>query len=182
MSYQFTPFKNHFPLLLGAGIKLANGKINAVDKYKSRISDNLQIGSGSVDPVLSIFTNEPMGSFMLSSGVFTRISTQENIYGYQYGHELHLLMNLDYIGSDLYFGGVQLYYLFTTRDTYEYGKIARDRGGKSFFFSTKLGIKVQDDFDFELIIQMPVYQNLNESQLTSSYSIQLGTLYRFTLQ
>lgn len=181
MSYQINLFKNHFPLLLGAGIKLANGKINAVDKYKSRISDNLQVGSGSVDPVLSIYTNESMGSFMLSSGVFTRISSRENIYGYKYGNELHALMNLDYIGSDLFFGGLQLYYLLTTRDTYQYGKIARDRGGKSIFFSTKMGTKITDDFDLELIIQLPVYQRLNESQLTSSYSIQFGTLYRFTL-
>ncbi len=181
MSYQLNPIKGHFPLLIGAGVKLANGKINAMDKYDDRISDNLQVGSGSVDPVFSLYTNEPIGSFMISTGVFTRISSRENIYGYKYGNELHGLTNLDYIGSDLFFGGIQLYYLLTTRDTYEYGKIARDRGGKSVFFSTKMGSKITDEFDLEIILQMPVHQNLNESQLTSSYSIQIGTLYRFSL-
>lgn len=181
MSYQLNPFDSHFPMLLGAGVKLANGKINAVDKYDERISDNLQVGSGSVDPVFSLYTNEPIGSFMFSTGVFTRISSRENIYGYKYGNELHALTNLDYLGSDYFFGGIQLYYLLTTRDTYEYGKIARDRGGKSVLFSTKMGSKITDGFDLEIVLQIPIHQDLNESQLTSSYSIQIGTLYRFAL-
>ena len=118
---------------------------------------------------------------MLSSGLFTRISSRENIYGYKYGNEAHALANIDYIGSDYFFGGIQLYSLLSSRDRYEYGKIARDRGGKSIFFSAKMGIKLTDEFDLELILQKPLYQNLNESQLTSSNSIQIGTLYRFTL-
>ena len=81
----------------------------------------------------------------------------------------------------IFFGGIQLYYLLSSRDTYEYGKIARDRGGESIYISAKLGIKLTDDFDLELIMQNPIHQNLNESQLTSSNSIQIGTLYRFRL-
>ena len=181
MNYQFDLFNGRFPILVGSGLKLANGKINSKDIYDERINDNLQVGSGSIDPIFSIYTNEPFGSFMVSSGLFTRISARENIYGYKYGNELHGLANVDFIGSDYFFGGIQLYYLLSTRDTYEYGKIARDRGGESIYISAKLGIKLTDDFDLELIMQNPIHQNLNESQLTSSNSIQIGTLYRFTL-
>ena len=181
MSYQLNLFNGRFPILLGGGLKLANGKINAVDEYNERIDDNLQVGSGSVDPVFSLYTNEPFGSFMFSSGVFTRISSRENLYGYKYGNELHTIINMDYINSDLFYGGFQLYYLLTTRDTYEYGKMTRDRGGKSIYVSSKLGIKIADNFDIELILQNPLYQDLNESQLTSSFLIQIGTLYSFTL-
>ena len=162
MNYQLNLFNGRFPILIGSGLKLANGKINSTDIYNERISDNLQVGSGSIDPIFSIYTNEPFGSFMLSSGLFTRISSRENIYGYKYGNEAHALANIDYIGSDYFFGGIQLYSLLSSRDRYEYGKIARDRGGKSIFFSAKMGIKLTDEFDLELILQKPLYQNLNE--------------------
>jgi hypothetical protein len=114
-----------------------------------------------------------------SGGIFTRISNGENIYGYRYGNEIQTLVNLDYIENPLIFGGVQFSYLLTTRDYYEYGKVTRDRGGKSLFFTGKLGIRGTDRLDFEITIQIPVYQNLNESQLTSPFILQFGSLFRF---
>ena len=120
---------HRLPLVFGVGIKLSNGKINRTDQFGERIDDNLQVGTGTVDPVLSIYTSQDIRRFVLSGGVFTRISNGENIYGYRYGNEIQTLVNLDYIESPLLYGGIQLSHLLTTRDYYEYGKVARDRGG-----------------------------------------------------
>ncbi len=170
---------NETPLVLGIGIKLSNGKINMTDEFGDRISDNLQVGTGTVDPILSIYSNTDIKNLVLSGGVFTRISNGENIYGYQYGNEIQTLINLDYIENPLLYGGLQFSHLLATRDYYEYGKISRDRGGENYFMTGKIGTKATDNLDFELTLQLPLYQKLNESQLVSPFIIQFGSLFRF---
>ena len=48
----------------------------------------------------------------MSGGIFTRISTGENIYGYKYGNEIQTLINLDYIENHLLYGGLQVSHLY----------------------------------------------------------------------
>ena len=170
---------NETPLVLGIGIKLSNGKINMTDEFGDRISDNLQVGTGTVDPILSIYSSKDIKNLVLSGGVFTRISNGENIYGYQYGNEIQTLINIDYIENPLLYGGLQFSHLLATRDYYEYGKISRDRGGENYFMTGKIGTKATDNLDFELTLQLPLYQKLNESQLVSPFIIQFGSLFRF---
>ena len=172
-------FFNEIPIVLGIGVKLSNGKINMTDEFGERISDNLQVGTGTVDPILSIYSSQDIKKLVLSGGIFTRISTGENIYGYKYGNEIQTLINLDYIENHLLYGGLQVSHLLSTRDYYEYGKISRDRGGESYFLTGKIGTKATDYLDFEMTLQMPLHQNLNESQLVSPFIIQFGSLYRF---
>ena len=172
-------FFNEIPIVLGIGVKLSNGKINMTDEFGERISDNLQVGTGTVDPILSIYSSHDIKKLVLSGGIFTRISNGENIYGYKYGNEIQTLINLDYIENHLLYGGLQVSHLSSTRDYYEYGKISRDRGGESYFVAGKIGTKATDNLDFEMTLQIPVHQNLNESQLVSPFVIQFGSLYRF---
>ena len=172
-------FFNEIPIVLGIGVKLSNGKINMTDEFGERISDNLQVGTGTVDPILSIYSSQDIKRLVLSGGIFTRISTGENIYGYKYGNEIQTLINLDYIENHLLYGGLQVSHLLSTRDYYEYGKISRDRGGESYFLTGKIGTKATDNLDFEMTLQIPLHQNLNESQLVSPFIIQFGSLYRF---
>ncbi len=166
-------------VLVSAGVKLANASIDATDKYGKRFSDNLQIGSGSVDPVLALSMSQHFHKLLFSAEAFTRISLRENIYGYKYGNELHGILSADYPG-DMFYGGLRFNYLLVTRDHYQYGKITRERGGTWFYVAPKLGIKVLDDLDFDISIPMAIYQNVNESQLTSSYQIQINTVYHLT--
>ena len=173
--------RGSMPIIFGIGLKLSNGEINATDLYGERISDNLQVGTGSIDPVFSIYFNKNIGDYLLSAGAFSRISGHENIYGYRYGNELHTLINIDYFENYILYGGIQFSYLLTTRDYYEYGKITRDRGGKSIHSSGKLGIKLTDNLDVEMTIQIPLFHNMNESQLISPMLLQFGSLYRFSI-
>jgi hypothetical protein len=171
----------NLPVIIGLGLKLSNGKLNATDMYGDRISDNLQVGTGTLDPVFSIYASTNVGPLLISGGAFTRLTNGENIYGYRYGNELQTLFNLDYVEYSIIYGGIQLSHLLTTRDNYEYGKVARDRGGESLFFTAKLGIRLSESIDMEMTMQSPIYQYMNESQLTSPMVLQIGSLYRIPI-
>ena len=64
-------FFNEIPIVLGIGVKLSNGKINMTDEFGERISDNLQVGTGTVDPILSIYSSQDIKRLVLSGGIFT---------------------------------------------------------------------------------------------------------------
>ncbi|MCG8603928.1 hypothetical protein MJD09_02885 [bacterium] len=176
LNYALPQFPKLPSVLISAGVKLANGSIDATDKYGDRFSDNLQIGSGSVDPVFALSFSQAFHHLIFSAETFTRISMRENIYGYQYGNELHGILSADYPG-ELFYGGLRFNYLLAIRDRYEYGKITRERGDSWLYIAPKFGIKVLDNLDFDISLPVAVYQNVNESQLTSSYQIQINTVY-----
>ena len=165
----------------GVGLKLANGSVDAKDRYGERFADNLQIGSGSVDPVFALNVHHRFETISVTAGVFTRITSRQNIYGYKYGNELHASLSLEYAGEGWLYGGVSLKNLITSRDRYQFGQITRERGGKWMYLSPELGVNVLDNLSIEFHLPIVVFQNVNESQLTSDYLIELSTSYAFSL-
>lgn len=174
-----TPAEEPYVVVLSGGIKFANAGIDAVDVYDQRIDDNLQIGSGSVDPVVSLFASLDRSQFSFSTGLLGRISTRENIYGYKYGNEFNATLSIDFQGWQVFFVGVQGRYAYTTRDHYEYGKISSSRGGTWITGGPHLGVRFSTNFDLEFALPLALYQHVNESQLVSDYQIQVTTKYRF---
>ncbi len=168
-------------LNLGIGLKLANGSVNSKDQYGERFSDNLQIGSGSVDPILAIGMFHRIESLTVSGGVFTRITSRQNIYGYKYGNELHATLSIEYTGESSFHGGLSLKNLITSRDRYQFGQITRERGGKWLYLSPELGVNILENLSVEFRVPIVILQNVNESQLTSDYLIELSTSYVFPL-
>ena len=59
-------FFNEIPIILGIGVKLSNGKINMTDEFGERISDNLQVGTGTIDPILSIYSSKDIKKEILN--------------------------------------------------------------------------------------------------------------------
>ncbi len=176
------PLSAGFPgLNLGIGLKLANGSANAKDLYGERFSDNLQIGSGSVDPILAFNVFHRLENLTVSGGVFTRITTRQNIYGYKYGNELHATLSTEYTGEGRFYGGLSLKNLITSRDRYQFGQITRERGGKWLYLSPELGVSILDNLSVEFRMPIVLFQDVNESQLTSDYLIELSTSYIISL-
>ncbi|HCR18973.1 MAG TPA: hypothetical protein DIU35_15945 [Candidatus Latescibacteria bacterium] len=167
--------------VITVGIKLATGSVHAVDQYGTRFSDLLQLGTGSYDPVFSISSTQSWNNLSVTGSFFTRFTMQENPYGYKYGDEFQTVLGTDYQHSSRFFGGVSLNHVFTTRDTFGYGKVARKRGGKWFYMAPRFGFNLKDNLSLEARIPIPLYQNVNESQLVSDYQIQFGTSYHFDL-
>ncbi len=176
------PAIHHLPFItLNLGVKFANASIDGKDVHGKRISDNLQLGSGSVDPIFGVNLLQQSGSLLFSGNAYARITSRENIFGYKYGNELHVLSGIDYSGEKLFYGGLQLYYLKTTRDYYQYGKVTRERGGKWVYLVPKLGVNIWDNLQIELSLMRTIYQFVNESQLTSKNLIRINTIYSFSL-
>lgn len=176
------PLAAGFPgVNFGVGLKLANGSVDAKDRYGERFADNLQIGSGSVDPVFALNVHHRFETISVSAGVFTRITSRQNIYGYKYGNELHASLSMEYAGEGWLYGGVSLKNLITSRDRYQFGQITRERGGRWMYLSPELGVNVLDNLSIEFHLPIVVFQNVNESQLTSDYLIELSTSYAFSL-
>ena len=169
-------------LLFSAGVKLANGSTHAVDEYGQRFADLLQVGSGSMDPIFSVSLSRSFGSLFFSGMLFTRIISRENVYGYKYGNEVQGIFSVDYMHGDLLFGGLSLNHVYTARDYFQYGKIARKRGGSWLYVAPKLGVRATDNVSLEGRLSLPVYQNVNESQLTSDYQIHVGATYHFSVR
>ena len=63
----------------GTGVKLATGSISARDNQGEVISETLQLGSGTIDPIFSLFLGYPNRRWLISGSFFTRLSIYENV-------------------------------------------------------------------------------------------------------
>ena len=86
-----------------SGIKLATGSVTDLDDDGKVISETLQVGSGTVDPLFSLFVGYPSGKWLFSGSLFSRLSVYENIRGYKYGNEFHSRISVNYDKSDALF-------------------------------------------------------------------------------
>ena len=166
-------------LLFSAGVKLANGSTHAVDEYGSRFADLLQVGSGSMDPIFSVSLSGAFDSLFFSGMLFTRIISRENVYGYKYGNEFQGIFSMEYMHGEKMIAGLGLNHVYTARDYFQYGKIARKRGGTWLYLAPKLGVRATENLSLEARLPLPMYQNVNESQLTSDYQLHVGATYHF---
>lgn len=166
-------------LLFSAGVKLANGSTHAVDEYGERFADLLQVGSGSMDPIFSVSLSRAFENLFFNGMLFTRIISRENVYGYKYGNEFQGIFSMDYMHGDKLVAGVSMNHVYTSRDYFQYGRIARKRGGTWLYLAPKLGIRATESLSLEARLPLPVYQNVNESQLTSDYQLHVGATYHF---
>ena len=170
---------DEFQFAVGAGLKLATGDTEAEDIYGQRFSDNLQIGSGTLDPVFTIFAAKPNKNWLTTASALVRISLQENIYGYKYGNEFHLSGGVNYSTSELLFLKNRLNYIYTDRDTYQFGEPAQSRGGQSIYYTPGIGIRAPNGLVFNFEYPIAIYQKVNESQLMSDGFLMLNLNYTF---
>ena len=82
---------------------MATGSVTDLDNDGKIISETLQLGSGSVDPLFSLFLGYPSSRWLFSANFFSRISVYENIRGYKYGNEFHTRISVNYDKSDALF-------------------------------------------------------------------------------
>lgn len=173
--YQLSHKKVH--VALAAGVKLASGNSNATDLYGVRIPDNLQIGSGTVDPVFALFGAYSGMNWIFHGNIFSRTPLRENIYGYKYGVETHANLGFNYDFSDLFFIRSHINFINTSRDRYQYGELDFGRGGVWLYFVPGLGIRVTDLITVDFQYPLPIYQFVNESQLVPSNLLTINFSY-----
>ena len=178
--YSFLLFEDLLVMNIGGGFKLATGNLEIPDTEGNRISDNLQIGSGTVDPVFSVFTayESINKKWLFTSNFISRISMGSNIYGYQFGDEFHYSSSISYDKNDYLFLHNKLEYIYTMRDTDQYGtRIKRERGGRWLYIVPGFGVRLGGNMILEAEFPITLYQWVNESQLISTGFIRLNLIY-----
>lgn len=170
---------NEIQMAVGLGLKLATGDTEAEDIYSQRFSDNLQIGSGTLDPVFSVFLARPSNNWLTNANALIRLSFQENIYGYKYGNEYHLSAGVNYNSTNMFFLKNRLNFIYTQRDTYQYGDPAQSRGGKSVYYTPGIGIRAPNGMVVNFEYPIAIYQKVNEAQLMSEGFLSLNLTFTF---
>ena len=174
-------FDDQILLTYGVGAKLATGSVTDLDNDKKIISETLQLGSGALDPLFSLFFGYPNGRWLLSGSLFSRISAYENIRGYKYGDEFHGRISLNYDKSDAFFlkGGIET--VVTGRDTHQYGEPEIERGGEWAYMVPGFGMRFKNNFILDIEYPWTIYYNVNESQLIPDGFFRLNLFYDWSL-
>ena len=162
---------------IGTGVKLATGSISARDSQDEVISETLQLGSGTVDPVFLLFMGYPNGRWLISGSFFTRLSLYDHVVVYTYGNEFHTRLSVNYDQSDAFFlkGGLES--VCTVRDTHQYGEPEIERGGQWIYFVPGFGVRFANNFILDFEYPWTVYFDVNESQLIPDGFIRLNLFY-----
>ena len=175
-------FDDQVMATFGTGLKLATGSVTDLDGNSDVISEVLQVGSGSLDPLFSLFLGYPNGRWLLSGSLFSRISVYENIRGYKYGNEFHGRVSVNYDKSDVFFLKSGLETVYTQRDTYQYGQVAEDqRGGEWVYLVPGFGIRFSNNLILDVEYPWTIYYNVNESQLIPDGFLRLNLFYDWAL-
>ena len=164
-----------------SGVKLATGSVTDLDEDDKVISETLQVGSGTVDPLFSLFVGYPSGKWLLSGSLFSRLSVYENIRGYKYGNEFHSRISVNYDKSDALFIKAGLETVFTERDTHQYGEPESQRGGKWAYGVPGFGIRFLNNFILDVEYPWTIYYDVNESQLVPDGFLRLNLFYDWSL-
>ena len=164
-----------------SGVKLATGSVTDLDEDDKVISETLQVGSGTVDPLFSLFVGYPSGKWLLSGSLFSRLSVYENIRGYKYGNEFHSRISVNYDKSDALFIKAGLETVFTERDTHQYGEPESQRGGKWAYAVSGFGIRFLNNFILDVEYPWTIYYDVNESQLVPDGFLRLNLFYDWSL-
>lgn len=160
------------------GVRLPTGSTDAVDDNGNRLPDNLQLGTGTLDPIVGLLYHHRYYRLGWGMSGLYRFSTSENIHHYQWGDELlgaaylsyRLNKNLECVAQ---FNGMQL-----GRDERD-GLPVPNRGGKILYFTPSLVYVGSKMVTLQASAEIQVYHNLNENQLASDYIINLRTSFLF---
>jgi len=174
-------FDDQILATFASGLKLATGSVTDLDVDDDVISETLQVGSGTLDPLFSLFLGYPSGRWLYSGSLFSRISVYENVRGYRYGNEFHSRISVNYDKSDLLFIKAGLETVITKRDTHQYGEFESQRGGEWAYLIPGFGIRFKNNFILDVEYPWTIYYNVNESQLVPDGFLRLNLFYDWSL-
>lgn len=175
---------NNRQLSLGGGLKLPLGS-SKLEQQSRLIAADMQPGSGSWDGILwgnyyqnfiKLYQLSVFGtaSYRLN-GSNQRFSFSD--LGYQFGHELSATAGVNFASQSRFEYSAALRYRSTRRDQFDGGAMP-NTGGKWLFFVPGLNTKINKQFTARLSSQIPLYRNLNGTQLTTNYTLSVGLYYQ----
>ncbi len=183
---QYTPFLSlKRSLTMAIGPKLPVGKFNATDsEFGLVLSPDLQPGSGSLDGIIGVNFSEyhlfNVTGLTFNSSAGFRITTPaqrfEGDFDYRFGNETIIAIGLQKnliikkigLSPSLYFN-----FRNTFQDKIEDLQVA---GTGGIWINMFLGLSIEPSNYWAINFsgELPVYKNLNGTQLTTTYRINIG--------
>jgi len=163
---------------LALGLRLPTGNTDVTDKNGQRLADDLQLGTGTMDPIFGLLYHQRYFRFGWGLSGLYRITSQENIHHYQFGNEAVAAAYVSYrINRNLEWVN-QLNGNWLARDM-QNGVPTTNRGGSVLFYTPSLIYVGANNVTVQASAEVPVYRDYNEQQLSSDYIINLRTALMF---
>lgn len=163
---------------LALGLRLPTGGTDVTDNNKIRLPDELQLGTGTMDPIFGFLYHQRY--FRLGWGLsgLYRISSQENIHHYQYGNEAVAAAYLSYrLNRNLEWVN-QVNGNWLGRDMRN-GQPTTNQGGSVLFYTPSLIYVGANNVTIQASAEVPIYRDYNERQLSPDYIINIRTALMF---
>lgn len=163
--------KDPFNLAFGAGLKMPTGKSDEKENGKT-LPGFLQTGSGSWDPIIEIGAHKVMGRHWLSSYLMYLMTTEGELgdrdferpdvfkYNFAYAYALTNLFDL----------GLELNGVIKGKAELD-GKKLDNTGGHTVYLTPGVHFKFYKGMHFDVCVPIPVYRDLNGTQLSEDYRI-----------
>jgi hypothetical protein len=163
-------------LALALGLRIPTGKNDIEDQFGNRIDDNLRLGTGTMDPIFGLMYFQRMLRLGWGISGLVRISSQENIYHYEWRDEIvafgyfayRVTRKMEFINH--------LNFTYLGRDK-KNGYPVTNRGASILLMAPSVVYDGPGGVTFQATAQVPLYRDYNEIQLSSDYVINLRTTF-----
>ena len=165
-----------------SGVKLPSGSTDATDSQGRRLPIPMQLGTGSTDYFLQVAGSFAHGARGFSA--FGDVQFRRNTEGRGFRAGDVWILNLGgqkrLLPSQLEYGKPELYFELGARYVARgraalAGRSLRDSGGEGLFLHPGLSLILKHRYLIELSFELPLLQDLNGTQLSRSWDVQLGT-------
>lgn len=179
-------------LNFGLGAKIPLGKSDVVSEQGIQLTADLQPGSGALDGIGWLSVSKKL-NFRPSAIVFGsfiyRLTGVNNSYlnntsTYQFGNELRLDVGYSdqfLLHKTLFSGGVSLRYRKSSRDKIS-DVYLPNTGGNWVFVKPELSVHATPRFTFNTKLELPVYSNVDGTQLTPTARLTFGVIAKFNIK
>ncbi|MEW5701595.1 MAG: hypothetical protein AB1792_05140 [Candidatus Zixiibacteriota bacterium] len=161
---------------LALGVRLPTGRTDVKDKDGGRLPDDLQLGTGTMDPIVGLLYHHRYYRLGWGASALGRISSQENINHYQWGNEILGAAYVSYRLTRALEWVNQANGNYMERDRLN-GAPVTSRGGSIVYYTPSLIYVGSRAVTFQASVQIPIYRNFNESQLSSDYIANVRTTF-----
>ena len=163
-------------LALALGLRLPTGRNDQTDQFGNRLPDDLQLGSGTMDPIAGLLYFQRMYRIGWGLSGLVRVSSQENIFHYQWGNEFIATGYLSYRLTKRLEWTNQFNFTFLGRDIKDSQPVT-NRGARVLMAAPSLVYETPGGVTLQATAQVPIYRDYNEIQLSSDYIINLRTSF-----
>lgn len=178
---------NQTELAIGAGLKVPTGKAD-IKNNGILLPADLQSGTGSYDILLWAYYAKgfiPDSPISILANASYKINSSYDRFGgngqaYRFGNELILSAGVGYRTDTIFDFSMMFRFRNTSMDVFDEQEVP-NTGGSWLYAMPGVNVKFTDHFTGRISSHLPVYRNLQGTQLTTTYSLSFSLFYSVSL-